>query len=205
MNYIIKRQILCGSIGVGVLSNFREPGIIIIMKLQTLINEVIREHANEAYYNKNIYDGKKEYAAAAMAKNKETQSLTDDQHDALSDLCSVRHELHTNTDSLIKSDEGGIKEKLISANIQLNQSGVPPMNFIPLDTSDYIDIDTIDLLYELEEVPENEEERQIWYDDNYYRIHGELSNLNSKIEQYLSEIDKKYGTQYCPTGLSRKF
>lgn len=175
------------------------------IKQSHFISDLIRDALNEAYLTKDIYDRKREFAATQHAKNKEIASLTSDQHDALSNLCAVRHELHTNMDSMVKSDDSGIKERLILANIQLEETGLPIMNFIPNDISDYIDIDTIDLLYELEEVPENDEEKQQWYDDNYYRIYNELSNLNTKIEKYLKEIDDGYGTEYCPTGLSRNF
>lgn len=51
MNYIIKRQILCGSIGAGVLSNFREPGISISMKLKKFIETTIREYLIESSDN----------------------------------------------------------------------------------------------------------------------------------------------------------
>jgi len=176
-----------------------------ITKQEDFIRKLIRKTLNEAYLNKDIYDRKREYAATRMIKNKENASLTDEQHDALINLCTVRHRLHTNMDKVVKSDNEGIKNKLILANIQLNENKITPMDFIPLDTSDYIDIDTIDLLYEIEQIPENEEEKQEWYDDNYYRIYNELSNLNNKIEEYLKKIDEKYGTNYCPTGLSRKF
>ncbi|MFA6569919.1 MAG: hypothetical protein WCT77_01645 [Bacteroidota bacterium] len=150
-----------------------------------------------------IYEGKRRYADKKMQENKNIGTLTEEQHDAISSLCSVRHDLHSSQDSVIRSDSDGKKKKLIKVNIELQESGLNPMSFVPTETSDYIDIDSIDELYEMEEVPEDEKEKQDWYDDNYYRISNELENLNTKIENYLGEIDEKYGTSYNPTGLSR--
>jgi hypothetical protein len=87
----------------------------------------------------------------------------------------------------------------------LNESGLKPMPFVPLTLEEGIDIDTIDLLYEIEDVPEDEKERQDWYDENYFRINSELEDLNTNIEDYLREIDSEHGTEYSPTGKSRVF
>ena len=149
------------------------------------------------------YERKREWAARRMVDNKKIETLTEDQHDALSNLCSVRHNFHVNLDRLVISDSENIKKDLINANIELVESGLIPMNFIPNSEDDFIDIDDFQLLNEIEQIPENEDEKQNWYDDNYSRIYGELSNLNTNIENYLSEIDLKYGTNYKPSGASR--
>lgn len=171
------------------------------------LRKTIRTIIYEAYLSKDAYDKKREYAARKMMRNKEIDSLTDEQHDALSNLCSIRHKLHTNMDKVTKSDNDNIKKDIVIANIQIRESGLNPMEFVPLDEIDYIDIDTIEDLYIYEEdsIPEDEEERQNWLDYNYERIYSELSILNNKIETYLKQIDEQYGTEYCPTGLSRKF
>ena len=91
---------------------------------------------------------------------------------------------------------------LAKAGVMLAQAGIP-CPALPSDESDYINIDTIDLLYEIEDVPEYDEERQEWYDDNYSRIMLELSELNEQIEEYLRTIDEQHGTSYCPTGEQR--
>lgn len=160
----------------------------------------------EGYLPKEAYDRKREWAAKRMAKNKEIDTLTEEQHDVLADLCEIRHEFHTNMDDITKHDTSKIKQELVRINMKINEAGLKPMEFIPYgDISDYIDIDTIDELYEIEEVPEYNSERQDWYDDNYYRIFKELGELHEKIEDYLRNIDKKYGTDYCPSGASRIF
>jgi len=152
-----------------------------------------------------IYEGKREFAAKRMAENKKIETLTESQHEAMSNLASVRHDFHVNMEKITKSDDNKLKPKLIEANIQLKESGLMPMSFLPTDEEDFIDIDSIDELYEIDEVPEDEDERKDWYDENYESIFKKLSNLHSKIEDYMRSIDKQYGTNYAPSGMSRMF
>lgn len=80
------------------------------------------------------------------------------------------------------------------------------MDFVPLDTSDeFASIDYIDVLLEMEDVPEDEEERKEWYADKTFMIHEQWDDMNRKIEAYLSKIDEKYNTKYAPTGSLRIF
>lgn len=158
-----------------------------------------------AHLSQQQYAQRNENAARKMSKNSEIESLTPEQHEALSNLCTVRHEFHCDLDHVVWSDDRKNKKKLVEANIALAESGLSAMSFIPTHPEDYIDIDTIDELYEIEDVPEDDNEREEWRSDNYYRIMGELSELHNKIEDYLRNIDSEHGTQYCPTGALRVF
>lgn len=157
--------------------------------------------------DKNAYYGKMIYAGEKMAENKEIETLTEEQHDALSQMCSARHELHTNMDRITKGSEQDYLGSIIEANSALEKSALPIIEEIPTDTVDYIDIDSIRELEDLGEAPsrDNEDEWQEWYDAEYSRIHDELSKLNQKIEKYLEQIDIEYGTHYAPSGASRIF
>ena len=152
------------------------------------------------HLNKYQYSYRNESASRRVIENSRNSALTDEQHEALSNLCKARHELHSNIDSCIINDCHGYKKELIVCNIAIGESGLSDMSFIPSDITDYIDIDDFQCLYEIETVPEDEMEKQNWYDDNYSRIYSELELLNSNIEKFLREIDVKYGTNYCPTG-----
>jgi hypothetical protein len=174
--------------------------------LKNHIRKTIFNILKEAYHSKDVYDRKREYAAKKMDQQRKVGNLTEEQHDALEYLCKARHDLHSNMDSIVKFDEYGYKQNIIKANVKLYESELKPMGFVGYDLSGYVDIDDINLLKQIENVPDiDSEEYQDWYDGEYYRIYGELEELNKKIENYLSEIDEKYGTNYCPTGLSRKF
>ena len=41
--------------------------------------------------------------------------------------------------------------------------------------------------------------------EEYKKFCGMHDKVNSLIEQYLSEIDKKYKTSYCPSGATRLY
>lgn len=168
-------------------------------------NPKIKKYRYGGAVSKEGYERKREWAARRMKENKKIKTLTETQHEALEELASIRHEIHSNKKSVIISDEQGLKKKLIKVNESLLNSGLTPMEFVPTSNEDYIDIDTIDELYEIEDVPEDDEEREDWYDENYMRISGELEDLNTKIEDYMRKIDAIYGTNYAPSGMSRVF
>ena len=154
-----------------------------------------------AYYGKMIYTGKK------MAENREIETLTEEQHDALEMICRARHELHTNMDRIVKGSERNYLGDIVRANSALEESGLNIIDGIPTDTVDYIDIDSIRELEDIGEAPsrDNEDEWQEWYNAEYHRIYDELENLNKTIEKYLEQIDIEHGTHYAPTGKSRIF
>lgn len=156
-----------------------------------------------SYLSKDQYSRRNENAAIRMAKNAENSSLTEDQHEALSDLCKIRHELHSNIDRIVKNDEQREIDTLVKINIQIKESGLIPMKFISIYIEDFIDIDTISLLEIIDCISSEDENYDDWYDENYERIYNELEELNDKIEKYLSVVDVKYKTNYAPTGMQR--
>lgn len=161
-----------------------------------------------AYLKKEQYEYRERSAVNRAAANEAIaieHGMTEEQAELISDLCALRHELHTNMDKVTRSDNDlRIKSRLVKLNANIRESGLKPAECMPSDDGDYIDIDDIDLLYEIDEWPESgTREWQDKYDDEYSRIHGELSQLNDDIEKYLAEIDKQYGTSWCPTGALR--
>ena len=151
-----------------------------------------------AKISKEGYERKREWVARRMAVNAVkggNSGLTEKQTDLLEELCSLRHDLHCNLGHVVHSDEQGLKKDLVEINVEIKSSGLPHMAFIPSsDTADYIDIDTIAELHEYGEFD---------YDEEFARIYGSLMKLHSQIEKYLSDIDKQYATDYCPTGATR--
>lgn len=168
-------------------------------------NPKVKKYRYGGAVSKEGYERKREWAARRMKENKKIKTLTETQHEALEELASIRHEIHSNKKSVIISDDQGLKKKLIKVNEWLLNSGLTPMEFVPTSNEDYIDIDTIDELYEIEDIPEDDDERADWHDENYMRISGELEDLNTQIEDYMRKIDAEYGTNYAPSGMSRVF
>lgn len=161
-----------------------------------------------AYLTKEQYDYRRNAAAVRAADNEQIaveHGMTEEQAELISNLCALRHELHTNMDKVTVSDADlRIKSRLVKLNAAIRESGLNPARCMPADESDYIDIDDINELYECDEWPEpGTQEWQDKYDDEYARIYSELEQLNGDIEKYLAEIDKQYGTKWCPTGTLR--
>jgi hypothetical protein len=157
-----------------------------------------------AYLNKQQYGYRREAAAARNLNNEEIavqNGITSEQAELISELCAIRHEFHCNIDSLIKSSEDHtIYDNIERIEDEINESGLPELHVACM----LLDIDDLDgLIYEYgDDVPEDHDSQEYrdWYDDNYSRIYGELEEANKSIETYLSSIDAKYGTSWCPTG-----
>ena len=162
-----------------------------------------------AYLNKEQYAARERNAQRRNADNAEAaieKGMTEEQAYLITELCSLRHEIHCNTDSIIENDEHGYLDKLVNLNTRIRVSGFDYIKDIPANIDDFIDIDDIRLLEMVGEgVPKDtdSDEYDNWREDNYCRIANELEELNNKIEDYLTEIDDKYGTHFCPTGSLR--
>lgn len=160
------------------------------------------------YLTKQQYERRRENAVARNIKNGEVavaNGMTQEQAELISELCSMRHNLHSNIEHLVYDSSKELRE-LIELNIRLKDSGLEPMDFVPLDAYDeFASIDYIDVLLEMEDVPEDEEGRKEWYTDKTFMIHEQWDELNRKIEAYIARIDEKYNTKYAPTGALRIF
>lgn len=136
------------------------------------------------------------YVDRKNVENEKISALTEKQHDALQRLCAARHIMHSNIRTLILSSEfnNEYERPLFEAIKGLSKVKLPAFKS-KYDMGDYIDIDSFDILDEIGEAYDKEEE--------YDKIYDKWEDLNNEIETYLIKIDKKYGTSYCPTGLSR--
>lgn len=154
------------------------------------------------YLSKEVYERKRAYAGRKMAQNSRIESLTEDQHEALATLCRIRHEIHTNPKAFFNNEsnvwsyiDDGCGGGIINTNLE--NAGLEPIEF-NVDPACYpTDYDWDD--------------EEIWdgkyndYDSALREIYTVAEEINNKIEEYLRLIDKTHGTEYCPTGLSRKF
>ena len=158
-----------------------------------------------AYLNKAQYDYRREAAAARNLSNEEIavhNGMTSEQAELISKLCAIRHEFHCNIDNIVKSADNDSISDIVEIEKSINESGLPELDIVSM----LLDIDDLDgLIYEYgDDVPDHDsQEYQDWYDDNYARISSELEGINKSIEKYLSDIDAKYGTHWCPTGALR--
>lgn len=140
-----------------------------------------------------VVELKKQYIKNKMEQNFSVNTLTTEQHEALSFLCKVRHKFHINMYSIIKGHGNNYLNALIRANDILFKSGLPKISDIPddiLDNYEFVHKYRID-------------KNQINNTFEFNRIYKNLNGLNDHIELYIAEIDKKYGTQYKPSGAAR--
>lgn len=120
-----------------------------------------------AKINKEQYLFRNESAVKHNIKNEETvisNGMTEEQAEALSELCAARHSFHCNIESIAANDEHNRKGNLIKVNAIIRESGLDPMSFIPSFDDDFIDIDDLNLLIEIEgnEHEDDEQEREEW-------------------------------------------
>lgn len=127
--------------------------------------------------------------------------MTEDQGDVIARLCSLRHEIHSNQRRIAMSNSEVFK-RLILLNGELYEQFGEYIPSVPTDFNDYIDIDDIEILDELGEVPEDDT-RDEWIDDKIGEIIEELEKLNDEIEDFIQHIDEKYGTSFAPTHTHR--
>lgn len=164
-----------------------------------------------AYLTKEQYEYREMKAAERNLNNAEIaieNGMTEEQAELIMLLCELRHKLHTSIDRLIESAECADWD-IVRKLVRMNDEELPEAGLGKFVNSDYIhEIDCIEECEEAGEdsegnlVPEDHdsEEYQEWYDDTYYRARDAWWEVNTKIEQYLKEIYKKYDTHFEPTG-----
>ncbi len=163
-----------------------------------------------AYLTKKQYDYRRESAAKRNMRNEEiavNNGMTEEQAGLISDLCSLRHELHTNIDRLvIDTNYNFIERDFIWMNEKMFNNNLPTMDFV--NELEGFDILCFDDEYEIDKMngiaPEpGTDEYDEWVTEIKERLHNEWEELNNKIEAYLREIDEKYNTHFAPTGALR--
>ena len=83
-----------------------------------------------AYLTKEQYDYRRNAAAVRAADNEQIaveHGMTEEQAELISNLCALRHELHTNMDKVTVSDADlRIKSRLVKLNAAIRESGLNP-------------------------------------------------------------------------------
>ena len=175
--------------------------------------------------SREVYERKQAYANKRNRANAEIDTLTEEQHEALAELCRIRHELHCNQDDVFNSesceyaefrrnfrDDGNVFRLL--DDVDLPRITVLDISELPCSDDYYESLDA-DERTEWEERAElvNSQSSStmkhtgfsIWVEESgdYAFFRKRLEVLNKQIEDYLMAIDEEHGTTYCPTGNSR--
>jgi hypothetical protein len=183
-----------------------------------------------AYLTQEAYDRKREYAARRMEDNREIETLTEEQHDALSKVCEDRHRLHghgmseaiyctehpNNRDWYEIIDDPYTGERG-AINTVLEEARLPIIENLELpDCPDdqWREYQTVEEAGEELEVEredgEDDDDYESKVSDAHYqygvsKCHDIAESINAKIEDYLRSIDDEHGTHYCPSGATRIF
>lgn len=185
------------------------------------------------FFSKEIYERKTEWAARRMKSNSRIKSLSKEQHDTLSWLCSLRHDVHSSWEDMWNSETAdGVRlwEEYEKINDKLCECGLsaimslPDISEIPTN-ADYwcvltdedrdrwdLRADVVNKQIEIEELergsqykPLHHSGSTIWREESgeYGVFADKMESINTAIENYLEEIDRKHGTSYCPSGYTR--
>lgn len=137
------------------------------------------------------YEAKRRYVENLMYRNRIDSTLTSEQCDVLEKVCSFRHQLHSNPESLFYSESANYDY----FNDMLRDEMSELLSSAGFENS---------LAYDLIEIPND----HCCYSDEEYEeclceVHEFVNGVNRDIEQFLRDVDEKYGTHYAPTGFSR--
>lgn len=171
------------------------------------------------------WEAKRRYVERKNRENEEIKSLTPEQHDAIQELCAKRHEFHCSTESMWNRNAADLLNDFSDCNdynmsYELKEVGLPELKLlISCDMpgeEDYYELLSDEEKEEWEEKADkfNEENPNAFFPHSGYTLWKEESweydtflkiceKQNDIIEKYLREIDEKYGTEYCPTGIAR--
>ena len=150
---------------------------------------------------KQMYEGKARYVERKNAENEEIgleNGLTEEQIKVIEELCAFRHKLHCNQDVLYYSEKSDHDyfENMLNNDIyeMLKRVNLPYQTMI-FNTDD---LEDDNVCFDLDYTHEDMENALLECLEFATRV-------NNKIEDYLRAIDKKYKTQFCPTGKSRLY
>lgn len=146
---------------------------------------------------KRMFDGKKIYASNKFEQNAEIMTekgLTEEQIEVVKRITEMRHEIHTNPESLFNTAHPDFSEYfdfIYDINEELKNVGLPIIkNLIDvedlIDDNDFFDFNNFETL-----------EEAYW---EYLKQHEEINNA---IENWMKEFDEKFGTEITPTGIAR--
>ena len=168
-----------------------------------------------AYLTKEQYNYRRESAAQRMADNAEIETLTPEQHEILAELCALRHWLHSEVrpisfyytshsdyDTLTELTSDLTGEERNFAKI-IEETGI---DFDLTNLRNIIsDLSVMDTDGYTEELSEDDDERKEQIEEIISEYGRLQENINTEIEKFLAQVDKEYGTNYCPTGALRIF
>ena len=146
---------------------------------------------NDRYIRKDIY------VANKNAKNREISAengLTPAQHEAITFVCSFRHELHCSQEDLFYCESANFSNfaEMLCGKLHVLLHNVG------------IEYNKFDYYNEFIELPDDQMcETDEEYEDGLQQVHEFCEKIDADIIEFLQEIDKRYKTEYAPTLIAR--
>lgn len=147
---------------------------------------------NEIYIRKDIYVANKN---ARNRKISAENGLTDNQHEALTWLCSFRHKLHCNQEDLFYSESANFSDFSCQICGRLTRY-LQEVGLIADRMFDYSD-EFFDLPIDFDSHSDEE------YEQGLQQVHEFCERVDADIIEFLQEIDARYHTEYAPTLIAR--
>lgn len=160
--------------------------------------------SKDQYFYRELSASQRNHENAEIARG---NGMSEEQINAVIDLCVLRHNFHCDIESVARLDaDTQYKRKIVELNAELKRLGLPTISNVPTCKEDFLDIDDLDeritLAQEWNEMPDDKDYNS-WVDDNLNEIMEQLYAVHKEMESCLAEIDKKYNTKFCPTGTLR--
>lgn len=158
-----------------------------------------------AHFTKDQYQAKNEWAAQRMSSNKEIATLTEDQHETIAAICTLRHEAHTNFEEFW-NPKGTSKLSCLfpcewetedcAINNMLSEAKLPSIRWSTQRT--YSNSPSIeDFCEEIDDNMDKDEKNEI-LDDMKNDLQETLNKLDQDVRDYLAYIDSIHNTNYAP-------
>lgn len=138
------------------------------------------------------------YVANKNATNREISAengLTDNQHEAITFVCSFRHELHCHQEDLFYSESANFSDFSCQICGRLTRY-LQEAGLIADTLFDYSD-EFFDLPIDFDCHTDAE------YEDGLKQVHEFCERVDADIIEFLQEIDARYHTEYAPTLIAR--
>lgn len=123
----------------------------------------------------------------------------------LSDLCILKHKIDNYKPFMIYENRTDYLDRLVYINSELSDNDFEIMDFCPCCKGDSIEIDDVEsckITYEMEnhidegESYEESDDYKKFESETYDDIYKQYVELVDNIDEYLKNIDNKYGTDY---------
>ena len=190
------------------MQNYRNKSYLCVLfknKTQKVKKEIEQKMYAQQQYVRARNDRNYDILLNILDEDKDDYGVAYDLSELISTVCADRHEMHISADDIWggSTNEFDFEKNTMAILDMISQKfdveGIESVrDFRPSEIEDIVSYETFQSLV-IEGVMDEDQEQ-----DNYNHICRAIEAHNSIVEEFLQKIDEILGTDYCPTGLSRK-